>query len=76
MIIEGVGIYFNLKFIESLNIKFDRKGFILVNDKFEINVLNIYVIGDIVILYYWYVDLLVSVFLVWGVYCVVSIVVE
>ncbi len=38
MIIEGVGTHPNSNFIQSSNIKLDRKGFIPVNDKFETNV--------------------------------------
>ena len=66
MIIEGVGTHPNSKFIESSNIKLDRKGFIPVNDKFETNVPNIYVIGDIATSHYRHVDLPASVPLAWG----------
>ncbi|KAB76558.1 CoA-disulfide reductase [Staphylococcus aureus] len=69
MIIEGVGTHPNSKFIESSNIKIDRKGFIPVNDKFETNVPNIYAIGDIATSHYRHVDLPASVPLAWGAHC-------
>lgn len=76
MIIEGVGTHPNSKFIESSNIKIDRKGFIQVNDKFETNVPNIYAIGDIATSHYRHVDLPASVPLAWGAHRAASIVAE
>ncbi|HHO5200574.1 TPA: CoA-disulfide reductase [Staphylococcus aureus] len=76
MIIEGVGTHPNSKFIESSNIKLDRKGFIPVNDKFETNVPNIYAIGDIATSHYRHVDLPASVPLAWGAHRAASIVAE
>lgn len=76
LIIEGVGTYPNSKFIESSNINLDDKGFIVVNDKFETNIPNIYALGDVITSFYRHVNLSANVPLAWGAHRGASIIAE
>lgn len=52
LIIVVIGVKFNIEFLKDIGIELFKNGVIIINRFGEINIFNVYVVGDCVIVYY------------------------